>query len=369
MTSRESTSSRNRLASIVLMIVVLIICAGIGEVLARVFLADRIPLIPRYHSAVSYGDFTLRRLHPNTTFWHTTTDGRWKFVTNNQGFRDNHDYTYEKPAGQLRVIAVGDSNTQGFEVRQNRTFPVVVERYLQRHNIDAEVLNTGISGFSTAEQLAFLENEGIKYQPDVVIVGFFANDFEDNLKANLFALENGELVSKETTHIPGVRILDIINSVGLLRWLSENSYLYSFVMNTTWILAKELMLRDTEAALQTEYMITTEKLDDYKKQLQVRLLRRMYTFCRDNNIRLILLDIPNLDGEAGTEHVQSSIPADLLAEFEANSDRLILSEQELNEYDGIAEFYRPATHHISEFSHLILGMAAARAIMETAGEP
>jgi hypothetical protein len=95
----------------------------------------------------------------------------------------------------------------------------------------------------------------------------------------------------------------------------------------------------------------------------------MYTFCRDNNILMILLDIPILDEEAGTEHIQSSIPADLLAEFEANSDRLILSEKELNEYGGIAEFYRPATHHISELSHLILGVAAARAIIETAAPP
>ena len=52
----------------------------------------------------------------------------------------------------------------------------------------AEAINAGVSGFGTAEALAFLENEG-HYRPDVVVLGFYANDFEDNLKAGLFALD------------------------------------------------------------------------------------------------------------------------------------------------------------------------------------
>jgi lysophospholipase L1-like esterase len=344
------------------MLVALMVCAGIGEGVMRVFFADRIPIIPRYHEAATYGDITIRRLRPNTTFWHTTSDGRFKFVTNAQGFRDTRNYAYEKPDGLLRVIAVGDSNTQGFEVRQNRTFPAVIEQYLRRRDVNVEVLNAGISGFSTAEELAFLENEGIKYRPDAVIVGFFANDFEDNIKANLFALEDGQLVRKKTTHAPGVRILKIVNAVAPLRWLSENSYLYSIAMNTTWELAKQLLLKKSEAALRTEHTIASEELDDYKKRLEVRLLQRMHAFCRQNGIRLILLDIPSIGKTAGS--IESSIPPDLLAEFKASCDRLILGEQELDDYRGLVDFHTGGTEHINEFSHLILGMAAARALLD-----
>ena len=58
----------------------------------------------------------------------------------------------------------------------------------------AEVLNTGVSGFSTAEELAYLENEGLRYSPDVIVVGFFANDYSDNARADLYRLVDGNLI-------------------------------------------------------------------------------------------------------------------------------------------------------------------------------
>src|SRR5204863_7405009 len=130
-------------------------------------------------------------------------------------------------AGTLRVLALGDSHTQGYEARQDATFSAVLERYLRRHGVRAEVLNTGVSGFSTAEELAFLENEGYRYQPDVVVLAFYANDFEDNLKADLFALDKGDLVEHKHAHVPGVAIQNAIYSLPGARWLSENSYFYS----------------------------------------------------------------------------------------------------------------------------------------------
>jgi hypothetical protein len=54
---------------------------------------------------------------------------------------------------------------------------------------------------------------------------------EDNTKSDLLMLENGELAVHNKTHILGVKILNIHNSVAPLRWLSENSYAYSLVLN------------------------------------------------------------------------------------------------------------------------------------------
>ena len=56
----------------------------------------------------------------------------------------------------------------------------------------------------------FSKNEGFKYHPDVVVLGFFANDFEDNLKAGLFELDDqSRLVELKHEHIPGVRIQNL----------------------------------------------------------------------------------------------------------------------------------------------------------------
>ena len=365
-TSGNPGSAKDWTVKIFLLCFTITICLGMGEIIVRGFVGD-IFLAPRYHTDAVYGDFVLRRLRPNSVFWHTSRDGSWKFVTNTQGFRDTEDYAYDKPEGLLRVISLGDSQTQGFEVRQRRTFSEVIERALKARGIEAQVLNTGISGFSTAEELAFLENEGIKYKPDVVVLGFFGNDFSDNLKAGLFALEHGELVVKRTTHTPGVRILKAINAVAPLRWLSENSHLYSLAMNTVWDTAKRLLLSRSEAALQTEYAIPTEQITAYKETLMVRLLERMYEFCRKRGIRLIIVDIP-APSKPGGDMFRSSVPPAMVPEFRSNSDAFISSDEALGDYRNVAEFHLPHGHrHISEFTHLMLGLAAARAIVEGLG--
>ena len=287
---------------------------------------------------------------------------RWKFVTNASGFRNERDFAYEKPAGTVRVLSLGDSHTQGFEVRQDRTFSAVVERHLSDQGIKAEVMNAGVSGFSTAEALVFLTNEGVRYQPDVVILGFFANDFDDNVKAGLFALEDGELRIKKTEHIPGVRVLNAINKIGVLRWLGENSYLYSFAMNTAWERAKRLLPSRQERELKAEYAIASGDLDAYKQEVTVRLLQEMFRFCRTTGIRLIVLDIPQV---AESRDFKSSVPAGLLDAFRNNSDVFVAAEEALADNRGIKEFHLPHGHrHISEFTHGVLGLEAGRHVVQ-----
>ena len=332
-----------------------------AEGVVRFFYKNQIVLFPRYHTSAHYGDFVLRRLRPNTVFWHSSVDGSWKFISNAQGFRDERDYHYEKPRGRLRVLSLGDSHTEGFEVRQGHTFSAAIERFLNSRGIDAEVLNAGISGFGTAEELVFLESEGVRYQPDIVVLGFFANDLEDNIKAGLFKLQKGKLVVAKHEHVPGVKILDVIDAIPLMRWLSENSYLYSFALNTVWERAKAILLSEAEVAATTEYAVATESISDIKKELMAALLRRMYEFCDKRGIKLIVLDIPST---SIYKQFHSSIPEDIKAIVRHASHRFIDSEEVLGKYRNVVEIHVPHGHrHISEFTHATLGVAAASEIM------
>lgn len=347
--------------SLIVLVISIIISLLLGEVVVRMALKDKMVLFPRYHSAANYGDFTLRRLRPNATFWHTSIDGRWKFVTNAQGFRDERDFGYEKPPGRLRVLTLGDSHTEGFEVRQAQTYSAVVERFLRAKGVDAEVINTGVSGFSTAEELAFLENEGIHYKPDVVVLGFFANDFEDNIKAGIFKLNNGKLVTSKQVHIPGVKILNVINAIPPLRWLSENSYLYSLAFNTIWDIAKNHLLRNAEQGLVAEYAIPTKSVSNYEHELMSALIKRMFEFCKRNEIKLVIIDIPTMTRQT---NFSSSVPADMIAIFRTNSHIFVSSEEILGPYHNLIELHVPHGHnHISEFSHAILGATVGSAIL------
>lgn len=335
------------------------------ESLIRIFYKQNVVLFPRYHTDASYGEYSIRRLRPNLEFWHTTVDGSWKFTTNSQGFRSYRDFSYDKPDGLLRIICLGDSHTQGFEARQDHTYSAVIEKYLSNHGYDVEVFNTGISGFSTAEELVFLENEGIKYKPHFVVLGFYANDFEDNIKAGLFELSDDGLKVKKREHIPGVRIQNILYKFSLLRYLGENSYFYSLLFNSTWAFFKEQLYSKEKAQLLTELAVPSEELTGYKIQLTARLIERMYSFCRKNDITLVILDIPRIDGEG----FRSSVPDEIYQLITNNSDIFVNSEEVLKDYNHVIEIHNPHGHrHISEFAHALLGVSIAKEIIAEEGD-
>jgi hypothetical protein len=361
-------------ANLSLLAVALVVSLGAGEILARVVFENTV-LFPRYHSAVQYGEYTLRRIRPNITFWHTSPEGSWQFRINAQGFRDDYDYVHDKPPGILRVLVLGDSHTEGFEVEQEAVFAKVMERHLRFHGLRVEVLNTGISGFGTAEQLAFLEAEGVRYHPDMIVLGFFANDYEDAVRSKLFTVENGRLVSQSRTYAPATGILSVLNAVAPVRWLSENSHLYSVAMNTLWLLARTALSAAAKEDLQAELTVPSEALTDYERQLVVRLLERMHAKAREAGARLIVVDIPAPNSwacgapvaEPGGKVVAnfvSSVPATLRPAFRLHSDYFITSEQVFDEFRGTVPLHRPRGHrHITEFSHALLGVTIAREIL------
>ena len=347
-------------SNVALLASALALSLALGEAFVRVFLRDEVALFPRYHEEATYGEFSIRRLKPETTFWHTSVDGSWQFTVNSQGFRDKRDFSYDRDGIALRVIALGDSHTQGFEVRQDHTYAAVIEKYLDTRGLEAEVINAGVSGLGTAEEAVFLEHEAFKYDPDVVVLGFYANDFEDNIKSDLFRLRDDELTVHKTKHVPGATLLKLHNAIAPLRWLSENSYLYSLAMNTVWETAKSALLSRKQEEMATELAVATREANAYEKRLTVRLVERIHRLSKDHGTVFIILDIPQA-GEPG--EFKSSIPSDLLEEFERNSDVLIRSEEVLSPYLHLAEFHVPhGQRHISELSHMLLGVTAAQII-------
>ena len=99
--------------------------------------------------------------------------------TNSLGFRDTREYSLSKPTGTFRVIVLGDSVTFGHGALFETTYPYLLEQRLRewRPDVRWEVWNLGVPGYNTAQELAYLNQVGASYAPDLVIVGFFLNDF------------------------------------------------------------------------------------------------------------------------------------------------------------------------------------------------
>lgn len=95
---------------------------------------------------------------------------------NKLGFRGK-DTKIQKPAGITRILFTGDSFTLGMGVRDEHTLPVQFDNALKEKGFTSiETLNFGVTASNTAEQIVFLENYAIRFQPDVVILVVFLND-------------------------------------------------------------------------------------------------------------------------------------------------------------------------------------------------
>jgi lysophospholipase L1-like esterase len=105
----------------------------------------------------------------------------WGFDTgvriNSHGFR-GPETSFDKPSGTRRIVVLGDSFVWGFGVEEADSFPALLQSALGPGN---EVLNLGVSGYSTDQELLVYRNVGRRYQPDVVVLVVASNDFANNV--------------------------------------------------------------------------------------------------------------------------------------------------------------------------------------------
>lgn len=90
---------------------------------------------------------------------------------------------HEKPEGTARILFLGDSVTFGYGVeRDEDLFAQGVGRELtRRQGRPVEIVNAGVGGYSPWQQALFFEREGVRYAPDLVVVGFVLNDVTEKL--------------------------------------------------------------------------------------------------------------------------------------------------------------------------------------------
>lgn len=144
------------------------------------------------------------RLQPGFTGW-VGKEGGAEIHVNRAGFRDR-EHSRTKPPGTLRIAVLGDSYAEALQVAREDTFWSVLERELQScpqlAGRNVEVLNFGVSGHGTAQQLLTLRHHVWDYSPDLVLLAFFSgNDVRNNARdlepddvRPFLTLQDGELV-------------------------------------------------------------------------------------------------------------------------------------------------------------------------------
>lgn len=88
--------------------------------------------------------------------------------------------------GRTRLLALGDSFVEGYTVPLEETVSQVLERRLRAGGCPVDVVNGGTGGYSTDQEYLFYRDEGLRYDPRVVLLFFYYNDVIFNARRNYF---------------------------------------------------------------------------------------------------------------------------------------------------------------------------------------
>jgi lysophospholipase L1-like esterase len=101
------------------------------------------------------------------------------FATNSLGFRDV-EFPLHKPAGEVRILALGDSTTAGNGIADLAdTWPRQLERrFAESGRAEVRVLNLGVGGYHPLQAARLLELRGEALAPDLVLLLVCLNDLD-----------------------------------------------------------------------------------------------------------------------------------------------------------------------------------------------
>lgn len=337
----------------------------VAELLVLVVAGEQ-PKFPRHVVRAPWG---LRYNDPGSAYRHKSADMTTYFRINQQGMRSERDFAYAKPPGVKRILALGDSFTIGYEVDVDKTFTSILEDELQRSGFRVEVLNAGVSGFSNAEELLYLERELIRYTPDVVVVSFYLNDVEDNLRTNLFTWENGRLAAQRLDYVPGGALGNYLNTSWLFNFLSERSNLFALTKETLTVWIKR---NDADKNIERLRRAQSQGSDGGEgaaaapaenvpgMNLAAAIFERMYAFLAARHIPLVIQSIPAPN--SATRKLVELFP---LAQFDVRRPGIhFVSGKEFLEPSSDSELlYWTRSHaHWTPYSHALSGRTLAQVI-------
>ncbi len=157
------------------------------ELVIRVF-------FPQNLDYTMFDEDLMYRHVPNHEFDYARQEFRQHVVFNSKGLRD-YEYPYDKGNNSYRILVLGDSFPEALQVPLEESFTKLLEKKLNElsKNGKFEVVNAGTGGYGTENELIFLKNEAIKYNPDAIVLAFFLNDIEENAASPLIRVEKGKI--------------------------------------------------------------------------------------------------------------------------------------------------------------------------------
>lgn len=137
--------------------------------------------------------------------------------------------TVAKPANTYRIALLGDSMVEGLQVPIDRTFgQMLAKRLTIAGGQQVQVLNFGVSGYSTVQEYLQLKQQVLKYKPDLVVLCYNSRDVFENWAPPDQMLTN---VRPLALRLPGSKL--IVTNGPVINWM--RSPRAQFLMKIEWL--------------------------------------------------------------------------------------------------------------------------------------
>ena len=204
---------------------------------------------------------------------------------NAEGFWDDQ-HAVPKEKTKKRILFLGDSFTIGYGVRKEFRFSDLVKAKLSS---GYEVINMGVWGYSTDQELLLLKEKGIKYDPDIVVLSVFLDDL---FCTNLFSVNDGMYLKPKF-------LVSQNNSLELTNVPVQNNHCKSLFIN---MLITRLNKLRNRLAVGNDFanrgwlsVFDTNYLKENKFLLPLRLLKEMHLILKERKIKFLVVLIPYVD--------------------------------------------------------------------------
>jgi lysophospholipase L1-like esterase len=313
-------------------------------------------------NATLQGRSARRALQPNLKCRHTSSEFDVAVRINNRGLRDI-ERPYRKARGMTRILLVGDSFTFGYGVEESERFANRLQEFLQKRGARCEVICAGVPSWGTTDELLFLREEGLRYQPDIVVDCFYENDVHDNSERGFFALQNHQLIAlpRAKTKRPSALAItrDPINQ-RLLDIGDEQRVRATPPQPGFWIshfhLARLLRLSAYRARHRNEgnTPILSERASS--QQLTAKILEAMESDCRKATARFVIALIPSRKACAAHQSTLSALP--VLRDWSRHrAPHTLLDLATCLQTDDVSQFYFARDPHLKPRGHALIGQA------------
>lgn len=285
---------------ILIVVITLLYSVMFGEVFLRVMAP--VAIVPRYVKETEYG---IRGNIPNATYRHTGAEYNVEIRTNSAGIRADREIAKKKPNDTFRVVLLGDSFGMGYEVSLEDSFASRLEHHYEHlTGKKCEVVNLSTSGHGNAEELIVLQERGLAYEPDLILLSWHRTDYQDNLRSNLYAIEDGELKRAAQQYLPGVEARAKLSKIPAYVFMIENSQFFNLTREWLARNTKKLLValkKPTADPTPQSQMVDAETTSSeisrfathYEDRLAIALLNEIQAVSNESGAEFMILDVPH----------------------------------------------------------------------------